>query len=100
MSERASEPFIFIVAGVKLFQSGHLRGLFISHRTADTAAVRVRSQTMLERGGAAARQGARYRGEKPRHSTSSPQSMYANFIRGDVKERMLAGNFQHVVRNE
>ena len=53
MSERTSEPFIFIVAGVKLFQRGHLRGLFISHRTADTAAVRVRSQTMLERGGAA-----------------------------------------------
>ena len=38
MSERTSEPFIFIVAGVKLFQRGHLRGLFISHRTAGIAA--------------------------------------------------------------
>ena len=37
-NERASEPFIFIVAGVKLFQRGHLRGLFISHRTAGIAA--------------------------------------------------------------
>ena len=58
-NERASEPFIFIVAGVKLFQRGHLRGLFISHRTAGIA---FADEPGRFKSGAA-RRGARYRGE-------------------------------------
>ena len=40
-NERSVEPFIFIVAGVKLFPRGrgHLRGLFISHYAANVAAL-------------------------------------------------------------